>query len=98
DVDGRSEEDYGAGEGGGQKKVVPGFLESSAAADADVEDEDGAAGFPGEHDGARLGNVTRAARAVNRECTIDAFFEAAGHDSQAAEAAAGGTSLGSAET
>jgi len=67
--------------------VVPGFFEGFAAAYADVEDQDGTAGFSGEHDRAGLGDVTRAARAVDGEGAIDAFFEAAGHDREAAEAA-----------
>jgi len=87
DVDGRGEEDYGAGERGGQEKVVPGFFEGFAAVDADVEDQDGAAGFSCEHDRAGLGDVTRAARAINREGAIDAFFQAASHDREATQAA-----------
>lgn len=67
--------------------MIPGFLECFSAADADVEDEDGAAGFTGEHYRARLGDVTRAARAINREGAIHAFLEAASHHSEAAETA-----------
>jgi len=88
DVDGRSEQDHGTGEGGGQKEVIPGFFEGFAAANADVEDEDGAAGFSGEHDGAGLGDIAGAARSVDREGAIDAFFEPASHHRQAAKAAA----------
>lgn len=47
DVDGRGEEDYSASKWGGQHKVVPGFFEGFAAAYADVEDENGTAGFSG---------------------------------------------------
>ena len=86
-VDGRGEEDYGARKRSGQEEVVPGFLKGFAAVYADVEDEDGAAGFSGEHDRAGLGNVTRAAGAVDREGAIDPFFEAASHDCEATEAA-----------
>ena|SRR5580704_125428 len=46
-VNRRSEEDYGASERRWQQEVVPGFLEGLAATYADVEDEDGAAGFSG---------------------------------------------------
>ncbi len=67
--------------------MVPGFLEGFAAVHADVEDQDGAAGFSGEHDRAGLGDVTRAARAVDGEGAIDAFFQPASHDRKAAEAA-----------
>lgn len=88
DVDGRGEEDDGAGERGGQQEVIPGFFESFSAIDADVEDEHGAAGFSGEHDGAGLGDVTRAARAIDGESAIDAFFEAARHDRETAQATA----------
>lgn len=93
DVDRRREKNDRACEWRGQEEVVPGFFERLAAAYADVEDQDGAAGFSREHDGAGLGDVTRAARAVNREGAIDAFFEAAGHHSQSTKAAAGRTSL-----
>ena len=68
--------------------MVPGFLEGFAAAYADVEDQDGAAGFSGEHDRAGLGDVARAAWAVDGEGAIDAFFQAASHHRQATEAAA----------
>lgn len=67
--------------------MIPGFLECFSAADADVENEDGAAGFSGEHDGAGLGDVTRATRAINREGAIDSFFQAASHNRQAAQTA-----------
>jgi len=88
DIDGRGEEDNGAGERGGEQEVVPGFLESFSAVDTDVEDKDRAASFSGEHDRAGLGDVARAARAVDGEGAIDAFFQAASHHRQAAEAAA----------
>ena len=97
DVDGRGEENYGSGKWGGQEEVVPGFFEGFAAADADVEDQDGAAGFSCEHDRAGLGHVARSTRAINREGAIDAFFQAASHDRESAKAAAGRTSLSSAE-
>lgn len=87
-VDRRSEEDYGAGKRGGQEEVIPGFFESLAAAYADVKDEDGAAGFSCEHDRAGLGDVARAAGAVDGERAIDAFFQAASHDRQSAETSA----------
>lgn len=87
-VDGWGEEDDRAGERSGQKEMVPGFFESFAAAYADVEDEDGAAGFSREHDGPGLGDVTRAARAIDGESAIDAFFKAAGHNGESAEASA----------
>jgi len=97
DVDWWGEEDYGASEWSGKQEVVPGFFEGFSAVDANVEDEDRAASFSGEHDRAGLGDVTRAARAVDGEGTIDAFFEAARHDREAAEASARRTSLGCAE-
>ena len=87
-VDGRGEEDHRASEWGGEQEVVPGFLESFSAVDTDVKDEDGAAGFSGEHDRAGLGDVARAAWAVDGEGAIDAFFQAASHHRQATEAAA----------
>jgi len=67
--------------------VVPGFLKGFAAVDANVEDEDRAARFPGEHDRAGLGDVTWAAGAVDREGAIDSFFQAASHDGEATQAA-----------
>lgn len=67
--------------------MVPGFFESFAAVDSDVKDQDGAAGFSGEHDRAGLGDVARAARAVNREGAVDAFFQSASHDCEATQAA-----------
>src|SRR5579872_1919491 len=97
DVDRRGEEDYGARKWGGQQEMVPGFLESFSAAYADVEDEDGTASFSGEHHRAGLGDVTRAARTVDGEGAIDAFFETSSHDRETAKAAAGRTPLGSAE-
>ncbi len=87
DVDGREEKDYGAGKRGGQEEVIPGFLESFAAVDADVEDQDGAAGFSGEHYRAGFGDVARAAGTVNREGAVNAFFEAASHDGEASKTA-----------
>jgi len=96
-VDRRSEKDYGTSEWSGKQKVVPRFLESFSAVNADVEDEDGAAGFSGKHDRAGFGDVPRAARAVDSEGAIDALFETASHDGQAAEAASRGTSLSCAE-
>jgi len=98
DVDWRGKEDYCAGKGGWQEEVVPSFFEGFAAADADVEDEDGAASFSGEHDGAGLSDVARAARAINRKSAIDAFFQAARHYGEAAEPSAGRASLGGAKT
>ena len=67
--------------------MVPGFLESFSAVDADVEDQDGAAGFSGEHYRAGLGDVTRTARAVDGEGAIDALFQAASHYSEPTQAA-----------
>jgi len=83
-----SEKDYGPGKRRGKQEVVPSFLESFSAADADVEDEDRATGFSGEHDWAGFGDVTRAARAINREGAIDAFFQATSHHCKSAKAAA----------
>ena len=77
--------------------MVPGFFEGFAAIDSNVEDEDGAACFSGQHDRAGLGDVTRAARTVDGESAIDSFFEAASHDRESAKAATGRTPLGSAE-
>lgn len=88
DVNRRSEEDYGARKRSGQEEVIPGFLEGFSAVDSDVKNKDGAAGFSGEHDGAGLGDVARAARTVDGEGAIDAFFEAASHYGQSAKASA----------
>ena len=63
--------------------MIPSFFESFAAVNTDVEDEDGATGFSGEHDGAGLGDVTRSARTVDCESTVDAFFEATSHHCEA---------------
>lgn len=87
-VNGRSEEDYGARKRSGQKEVIPGFLEGFSAVDADVKNEDWAAGFSGEHDGAGLGDVARAARTVDGEGAIDAFFKATSHYRQSAKTSA----------
>ena len=88
DVDGRREKDDGTRKRSGQKEVIPGFFEGFSAVDANVKNQNGAAGFSGEHDRTGLRNVTRSARAVNRESAIDTFFEAASHDRQSAKASA----------
>ena len=97
DIDRRGKEHRCASEGSGQQEVVPSFFERFTAVDADVEDHDGASGFPREHDRAWLGDVARAARAIDGESAIETFFEAPGHHSEAAQTAAGGATLSRAE-
>lgn len=88
DVDGRGEEDHGAGKRGRHEEVIPGFFESFSAVYTDVEDEDGATCFSCEHDGAGLGDVAGTARTVDGERAVEAFFETASHDREAAKATA----------
>src|SRR5450755_103844 len=73
--------------------MVPGIGEGFAAVDGGVKNHDGASGFSREHDRAGLGDVPRAARAVDGENGIAALLHAPGHDSQPAKAAARRTSL-----
>jgi len=93
DVDRRREENHSTREWRRQQEMVPGFFKSLAATHSDVEDKNRATGFSSEHDGAGLGDVTRAARAINREGTIDSFFQAARHHRKSTKAAAGRTTL-----
>ena len=93
DEDRRGDEDYGAGERRGQQEMVPGIGEGFAAVDGGVKNDDGASSFSREDDRAGLGDVTRAARAVDGENGIAALLHAPGHDRQPAKAAARRTSL-----
>lgn len=87
------EKNHGTSKGCGKQKVVPGFFKGSSPADANVKDQNGAAGLAREHDRAGLSHVTRATRTINREGAIGALCEAARHYREAPQSAAGRTPL-----
>ena len=74
--------------------MVPSFSESSSVLYSDVEYHDRRGAASSEHDRAGLGNITRAARAINGEGTIAALCDSPRHDGQAAQSATRRTSLG----
>ena len=82
----------------GQQEVVPSSFESIAAAHADVENENGTAGFAGEHHRPGLGDVARAARAINCKSAIDAFFQPTRHHGESAKTSARRASLRGSES
>src|SRR4029077_5360939 len=87
-LDGRRKNDYGTAERPRKQEVIPGLFERLAVLDADVKDSDGRARAAGEHHGARLRDIARAARAVNREGAVLPFLDALGHDGEAAKTSA----------
>jgi len=82
------ENDHGTTVREWKQEVVPGFFKSLAVFDADVKDRDGATSATSQHDWTGLGDVARAARAINGEGAVLPFHDALCHDGEAAQAAA----------